>query len=152
MSANSEMLGVKESDSPFVRKHLGSRCSPSLSRKEKNSDYFHAVSSSLKPGDVAVEHLVLGASGLFRSLKFRWILRRKILPTDDQRIYHMPPRQFSILMSVFLLSLVDFRSYISTDKSSENHSDITSFCSKNIMLNTTFKLKKCLLSFFLYTT
>ena len=104
VSANSEMLGVKESDSPFVRKHLGSRCSPSLSRKEKNSDYFHAVSSSLKPGDVAVEHLVLGASGLFRSLKFRWILRRKILPTDDQRIYHMPPRQFSILMSVFLLS------------------------------------------------
>ena len=27
--------------------------------------------------------------------------------------------------------LKDFRSYISTDKTSENHSDITSFCSEN---------------------
>ena len=69
MSANSEILGVEGSDSPFVRKHLGSRHSPSLSRKEKNLDYFHAVSSSLEPGDVAVEHLVLGGVRAFSVTK-----------------------------------------------------------------------------------
>ena len=43
-----------------------------------------------------------------------------------------------IIMSVFLklaCQLIDFRSYISTDKSFENHSDITSFCSKNAQHN-----------------
>ena len=144
MFANSEILGVEGSDSPFIRKHLRAHAAVLLHQVEKRKTQIIFTQFLLFRTRRRCSRTLS-----FGSLAFRWIPSRKILPTDDQDMPHASPIVLK-LMLVFLLS------WKTSDLTSARISPLKTifilprFALK--MLDTVVRLKKCLLSLFLYTT